>query len=350
MRVIVTGGTGNVGTGVVTALSREPDVTEVIVAARRAPTAWELPAEARFHPVDVATDDLAPVMARADAVVHLAWLFQPTHDPMVTWRANVVGSARVFAAAANEGVGALVHASSVGVYSPGPGRTVDESWPSHSTPTAAYGREKAYVERVLDALEARHPEMRVVRMRPAFSFQRASGTEQRRLFLGPFVPRSVLRRGRLPVLPLPRGLRFQALHTTDVARAYAAAVVRDVRGAFNLAADPVLDGAAVAEIVGARLVEVPRRLMRGALAAGWHARLVPAQPQLFDLALSLPLLDAGRARAELGWEPRITGDAALREALDAMADGAGAGTEPLAPDSPRRRVHEVATGMGASDS
>src|SRR5581483_3706967 len=56
----------------------------------------------------------------AAAVVHLAWLFQPTHEPLVTWRANVEGSVRLFRAAADAGVAALVYASSVGDYSPGP--------------------------------------------------------------------------------------------------------------------------------------------------------------------------------------------------------------------------------------
>src|SRR5690606_2476214 len=139
MRALVTGGTGNVGTAVVDELCRQPAVDEVIVAARRRPGSWQLPAKARFLTLDVGRDGLADVMAGVDAVVHLAWLFQPTHDPLTTWQVNAVGSARVFEAAATAGVGALVHASSVGAYSPGPGRVVDESWPTHSTPTAAYG-------------------------------------------------------------------------------------------------------------------------------------------------------------------------------------------------------------------
>src|SRR5690606_4562159 len=339
----------NVGTAVVDELCRQPAVDEVIVVARRPPGSWQLPAKARFLPLDVGRDDLADLMTGVDAVVHLAWLFQPTHDPLGTWQVNAVGSARVFEAAATAGVGALVHASSVGAYSPGPGRVVDESWPTHSTPTAAYGREKAYVERVLDAVEARYPAMRVVRMRPGFIFQRASGTEQRRLFAGPLLPRPLFQRGRLPVLPLPAGLRFQALHTRDAARAYVAAVLGDVRGPFNLAADPVIDGEVLADVVGARLVEVPRRVVRGAVATGWHLRAVPADPALLDLVLSLPQLDTTRARIELGWIPTVDGDAALREALDAMTEGAGGLTEPLAPDAPARRVEEVATGVGGQD-
>lgn len=227
----------------------------------------------QWRQADVATDDLTPIFDGADAVVHLAWLFQPTRHPAVTWRANVLGSMRVFRAAAEAGVPALVHASSVGAYSPGPkDRPVDESWPTHGWPGAAYGREKAYVERVLDVFEHDHPHVRVVRMRPGFIFQRAAATEQRRLFGGPFVPRRLVRAGRIPFVPDIPGLRMQVLHAADAAEAYRLAVTRQVRGAFNIAAEPVLDPHDLAELLGARTVPVPSGLARAAVAA----RLAPA--------------------------------------------------------------------------
>src|SRR5690606_9993072 len=115
---------------------------------------------------------LGEAFAGADAVVHLAWAFQPTHDPATTWRTNVLGSMRVFDAVAAAGVPALLHASSVGAYSPGPkDHAVDESWPTHGWPDAAYCREKAYLERALDTFERDHPAPRVVRMPPALLLQ-----------------------------------------------------------------------------------------------------------------------------------------------------------------------------------
>jgi nucleoside-diphosphate-sugar epimerase len=141
MHVVVTGGTGNVGTSVVEALAGDPAVESITAIARRRPD-WS-PPRTTFVEADVRTDDLVQLFRGSDAVIHLAWRFQPTHDPAATWEANVVGSIRVFTAAAAAGVVALVHASSVGSYSrrPQDDHAVDESWPTHATPsTAAYGR------------------------------------------------------------------------------------------------------------------------------------------------------------------------------------------------------------------
>jgi nucleoside-diphosphate-sugar epimerase len=183
-------------------------------------------------------------------------------------------------------------------------------------------------------------------MRPAFIFQRSAATEQRRIFAGPFVPRRLAVPGRLPVVPLPRDLRFQAVHADDVAEAYRLAVTGDARGAFNLAADPVVDARVLAEILETRTVEVPRSLARAAVSAGFLAHLVPTDPRLLDLALDLPTLDVSRARDELGWTPRRTAVEALREMLFGLAAGAGGTTVPLAPDSPAGRLGDVGTGVG----
>jgi UDP-glucose 4-epimerase len=346
-RIAVLGGTGNVGTALVTALRDAGD--DVLSLARRPPV---VPIEgAEFRPVDMSRDDLGPHLRDVDVLVHLAWQFHPMRDPVETWRVNVVGTARLIDAVSEAGVSAVVYASSVGAYSPGPNGPgapgVDEAWPTHSLPTVAYGREKAYVERLLDRFELAQPQVRVARLRSAFVFQRAASTEQRRLFAGPFLPRFVVRPGFLPVVPYPAGFRFQAVHASDLADAYARVVHSDARGPFNVAAAPQLGGSDVAEVMAARLLEVPIPAVRRALALGWRARILPTDPELLELARRLPVMSTGRIRDELGWEPRRGAKETLAEMLWGMREGAGAPTEPLAPDSIGRRVQEVRTGVGA---
>ena len=331
MRVVVVGATGNVGTSVINELVPDPVVTSVLGLARRTPS-WR-PEKTEWAAVDIVRGDLTRHFAHADVVIHLAWLFKPTHDPDVTWRTNVLGSARVFEAVARCGVPSLVYASSVGAYSPAPhdDHPVTEDWPTNGWPGAAYAREKAYVERLLDIFERDRPDVRVVRMRPVFIFKRESATEQGRLFAGPLLPRRIVRPGGIPVMPDIAGLRFQAVHGDDVGEAYRLAATREVSGAFNLAVEPVIRPKQLADLLRARLVPVPHGVARGLLATAWRLRLVPSAPELMDMALRLPLLDATRARTELGWRPRHTGLDAIGDLIKGMGDGAGMNTPPLAP-------------------
>jgi UDP-glucose 4-epimerase len=351
LRVVVTGATGNVGTSVVEALGADASVAEIVGIARRPPV-WQ-PPKTRWLSLDVARDDLRPAFEGADAVIHLAWLFSPTRRPLVTWDNNVLGSLRVFDAAAAAGAGTLIHASSVGTYAakPADGHPVDESWPTHSRPTAAYGREKAYLERALDAYEPAHPEMRVVRMRPCFLFKPESAAEQRRIFAGPLLPARLVGRKWLPVIPDVPGLAFQALHTADVAEAYRLAVEKPVRGPFNLAADPVITPEILGRIFRARPVPMPASALVGGARLAFRARLAPAPPELVELFLSLPVLDWGRARQELGWTPQRSGVDALESLLEGWRTGASLPTPPLDLHAGGRgRMGEFATGVGARDT
>lgn len=347
MKVVVTGATGNVGTSVLRALSAEPAVHEVIALARRAP-GRDLDG-AQFVRADITEDDLGKVFAGADAVVHLAWLIQPGRNESVTRKVNVGGSRRVFEAVVAAGVPALIHASSVGAYSPGPkDRRVDESWPTDGIATSFYSRHKVEVERQLDRLQAEQPRLRIVRLRPGLIFKREAATEIRRLFVGPLLPRALLKSSLVPLFPdLPR-LRFQAVHSDDVGEAYRAAVTSDRAGAFNIAAEPVIGPGELAGMLGARRVPVSSRIVRAAAGMTYRMRLQPAEPGWVDMGLGVPLMSTERAHAELGWAPRRTALDAITELTAGMRDGADDRTSPLARStSGPGRIREFVTGLGA---
>jgi UDP-glucose 4-epimerase len=346
MRVVVVGATGNVGTSVLRALADEPAVESIRGIARRLPgtrypkTDWAA--------ADVARTDLAEHFRGADVVMHLAWLIQPGRDHATLRATNVDGSARVFAATAAAGVPALVYASSVGAYSPGPkDRRVDESWPTNGIESSFYARHKAEVERLLDRFERESPSVRVVRLRPALIFKREAASGIRRLFAGPFLPSPLVRRELIPVVPRTERLRFQAVHSRDAGEAYRLAAVKDVRGAFNIAAEPVLDADELGRLLGARPVGVPPRVLRAAANASFRLRLQPSEPGWLDMALAVPLMDTTRARGELGWNPSRGADEALLELLDGMRERAGLDTPPLAADTGGPlRVRELVSGVG----
>lgn len=342
MRVVVVGASGNVGTGLLRRLRTDPTVTSVGGVVRRVPRGTP-PAPydtVDWHAVDVGApgpdepvvERLRRVVGGADAVVNLAWLIQPSHDRDQLRRVNVDGMRRVLAAVVDARVPHLVVASSVGAYSPSYGdEPRDEDWDTGGVRSSDYSQDKVAVERLLDEAELRHPGLAVARLRPALVFQHAAGHEIQRYFLGPFVPPGLLD-GRLPLLPWPAGFRVQAVHADDLADAYRETIVRQARGAFNIAGPGLIRAADVADLVSrGRWREVPHAPVRTALTLAWHARVAPVGPGWFDMGASAPVLDTGRAERLLDFRPRYTGVQALRQLVSGLVRGAGTASPPMRP-------------------
>jgi UDP-glucose 4-epimerase len=151
----------------------------------------------------------------------------------------------------------------------------------------------------------------------------------------------------IPVLPMPKRLVFQAVHSLDVGEAYRLAAVGDARGPFNIAAEPVLDHGRLAQLLDARPLNVDARLLRAGAAATYRLRLQPSEPGWVDMGLAVPLMDTTRAREELGWNPTRGADEALLELLEGMRGRSGLDTPPLAANSGGPgRVRELLSGVG----
>jgi nucleoside-diphosphate-sugar epimerase len=330
-------------------LADEEKVQSILGLARRLPD-LEMP-KVEWRAADVTSDDLAPHLEGADAVVSLHWLIQPSRDLNKQWMVNVEGNSRLMRAIKEAGVPALVYSSSVGVYSPGPkDRTVDEGWPREGIPTSYYARHKAEVERRLDRFEAENPDVRVVRIRPALVFKKEAAQGIRRLFGGPFVPTVLARPSLINLIPEMEDLRGQVIHSYDVGEAFHQAVVRDVRGAFNVAADPVLDAREAGRILNARPLPVPTRAARAGVELSWRLRLQPVTPGWLDMALNVPIMDTTRAHEELGWTPERSAEDALLDLLEGLHTGADLPTPPLARETGGPfRIREILTGVGGRE-
>ena len=151
----------------------------------------------------------------------------------------------------------------------------------------------------------------------------------------------------MPVVPDIDGLRFQAVHGDDVGEAYRLALISEVSGAFNIAAEPVLDPSQLARILGRA------RCRSGPGTASRRSRVVQAAPA----AVGGRLAGHGAAGAADGHRAGAVrarlGAAALRrrragDLLLGMREGAGLDTPPLEPgNAGPLRAREFLSGVGA---
>lgn len=333
MRIAITGASGNVGSALLRRLS-ERGGHDIVGVVRRRPPEVEPFAGVEWHTLDLSRDEDAPALAAAfvgvDAVVHLAWGFQPTHREDYLAELGVGGTRRVIEAVTSAGVPHLVHMSSVGAYSPKHDDTpVDESWPTDGVPTSMYSRHKAAAERLLDGLETQRSGPVVTRLRPGIVGQDRAGSALLRYGLPGLVPRSVL--SHVPVVPLDRRLAIPMVHADDLAEATVLAIESLAPGAFNVAAAPAVTAEDIALVLGARLVHVPAAVLRAAVSASWHARLQPLDAGWIDLAYAVPLMDTSRAESELGWSAATGASRVLAETVQGMQDGAADASAVLRP-------------------
>ncbi|MCH8571421.1 NAD-dependent epimerase/dehydratase family protein [Nesterenkonia sp. AY15] len=342
MRIAVIGATGNVGTAVLRHLSSRTEVDSVLGIARRLPDTDAAPyADAQWHRADIQYSEVVPELAEAlsgcDAVIHLAWLIQPNKERTLLRRVNVDGTRHVLEAAAQAGVRQAVVASSVGVYSPAEDDVAhDEQWPTEGIPGSHYSEDKVAQERVMDEFLQAHPDFSLARLRPGLVFQREAGSEIQRYFAGKLAPVQLLQLFRPAVVPVPGGIRTQAVHADDLAAAYAQAAILGAQGAFNICADDLLDGDAIAKVVSGEkspgiALPLPAAALRPMIKAAHRAGILPTDEGWLDMGRHVPVMDNSRAKKELHWAPEHSGAQALEELVQGMAAGVGAPSAPLRP-------------------
>jgi nucleoside-diphosphate-sugar epimerase/alpha-beta hydrolase superfamily lysophospholipase len=294
MRIAVTGAAGDFGTAILRALIEDDRAAEVVgldLAPLRVGHS-KLRAEVR----DVRSDRLADAFEGCEAVIHLAFILIPGHEPAEAHSINQDGSKNVLERAAVAGVRRLVVASSLSAHgAPRPGQpVVDDDTEPQLDPDHFYFREKAEVEAMLDRWEADNPGGRpvITRLRPGFVY-------------GPDFANPALALMGAPLTVVPDdGGRTQLVHQDDLARAFCEAAFRDVPGGFLLVTEDSIGHEDLAELSGGRVVRLPRRVIRAALDFAHALRLSPVSG---DWAVSGDRLGRpGRAAAALGFEPQLT--------------------------------------------
>ncbi|HEX5829260.1 MAG TPA: NAD(P)-dependent oxidoreductase [Candidatus Limnocylindrales bacterium] len=279
-RILVTGGTGCIGSWVVRGLLRQGVPVTVLAASGRLDRLRLVLADAELDAVSIVrgdVNDLPLVEAAARAanvtgIVHLAALQLPfcAADPIAGARVNVQGTATVFELARRLDLGHVVYASSAAVYAPAsayPDEVVAADAPLG--PTSFYGVYKTANEQAAGVYHAAWGLSSTgIRPHSAYGPGRDQGVTSK-----PTVAMIAAAAGRPYHVDFGGAYQFQ--FTEDVAAAFVAAVLRRPEGAHVYSCPG--PRVAVAEIVELLADLVPAS--RGRITAG--DRVLPF-PAAFD--------------------------------------------------------------------
>jgi len=322
LTVAVTGVTGTLGYGLMPLLEADDRVAHVTGVARRpfdpAANGW-LKTEYRRGDVRDA-ELLRDAFRHADVVVHLA--FQVTGDaPGADIRSvNIDGTLNAFDAAAAAGVRRFVYASSVAAYGFHRDNPVgmNEEWPARPAARLFYAREKARIEQLLRARAATADGPALYLLRPCVVLgPHAVGAKTLPRGLVQVLTRAPVRwAGRMPFpVPAPE-LPVQLVHEADVGQALLQCVVAaGPAGTYNIAADGIVTAGTVAHELGMLSFPVPSRLTQVTARALVALPFLPPVAQWVEAACHPAIMDASKAKKELGWIPRFTALETLRDTL-----------------------------------
>lgn len=324
LTVAVTGPSGTFGFGLMPLLQADARIGRVAGIARRpfdpAEHGWDKLVYRQGDVRDPAA--LLDAFEGADVVVHLAFMITGNAS-MDTIRAiNVEGTLNAFRAAATEGAKRFVYASSVAAYGFHPDNPVPltEDWPVRPAARLFYAQEKAEIEQLLAQEAAEHPEIDLYLLRPPIVLgPHAAGAKD--VLPGPLAPAGrrlvgLLARAPIPLPAVAPSVPVQFIHEADVGRALRQCIVgAGPPGAYNITGDGVLTMADVARAAGWAALPVPARPVHAAFRA-LAALPLPLPATQWVEALSHPaIMDASKAKRELGWTPAYTSRDALRVTL-----------------------------------
>jgi UDP-glucose 4-epimerase len=306
-RVLVTGGSGFLGSNAVRALAARPDV-ELVVSGDVRPPAASAPDGVIVETCDV-TDaaTVAAVVERhaIDTIVHLAAIVNPGGlSEEIERRVDVDGTRNVLDAAVAHGVRRIVVSSSgaaYGYHADSP-EWLTESDPIRGNEEFSYSRHKRIVEEMLASYRESHPELGQVVLRigtilgPSVSNQITALWEERRILK--------IRGSESP---------FVFIWVDDVVGAIVQGATGEVTGAFNVAGDGRVTVGEIAEAFGTPTLELSPGLLATALRVGHALRLTVHDADRVGFLRYRPVLENTRLKTVLGYTPRKTS----REAFDA---------------------------------
>jgi UDP-glucose 4-epimerase len=240
-----------------------------------------------------------------DTVCHLAFV-DVTRPSEAAFDLNVMGATKVLGACGEAGVRKVVVKSSTSVYGARPGNPafLTEDHALRGNRRHGSVRDRVEIETFCNGYCRQRPGMVLTTLRFASIVGPTADTPLTRFLMNPYAPSLM---GFDPMM--------QIIHEDDVGEALAHAVLNDVPGVFNVAAEDVFPLSKIRGLAG----KPPLAVFH--LFAYWGSSLVSSTR--FPLRQCMPMdldqlrfpwvADLSRMRADFGFEPRHTAEETLRE-------------------------------------
>jgi UDP-glucose 4-epimerase len=295
MRYLITGGSGYIGSRLVDHLSRRQDVERIVICDLQPPRHYKPKTEfVRLDVRDRTAVREAVELAGVDALVHLAFILNPSHDEDFMYEVDVGGTRNVLEAASLAGTQQVLVASSstaYGAFADNP-EPITEEHPVRGVPSFSYARDKTESDRLCQLWALEHPDRTMTIVRPCIVF-------------GPNVDNYLVRLwADAPFQPDAGNLdqHIQFVHEDDVVEAIIHLLHGRHAGAYNVAGDGLMTLRESAEIVGTPIRRVPLPLYRLLGKAFWALRIGEAPPGQIEFAIH-PWMVSNEKLKGTGWKP-----------------------------------------------
>jgi len=271
-RIFITGCSGYLAQRLIDACRADPTVEWLGGIDVRPP---QNPDSLHYFQVDVRSPEVGALLKEhgVTTVVHLAWVFNPTHDPQREYEVDVNGSRNIFESVKKAGVPYLIYLSSTTAYGPHPDnpQIFDESYPRRGHRGYLYSKYKAEVDQMAAQFIAENAQVHMLMIRAP-------------IILGPHTQNIVTRMIDLPILFGVRGYDppMQFLHEDDLQRLLIWCVQKQPVGVFNVSGQGTIRYSEIVRHMKKPSVRLPALLLYPALELLWKARIMPFPSSILD--------------------------------------------------------------------